>query len=135
MSPVRRTWVPPQSSVEKSPKRSTRTSVAVLLAEERHGAAGDGLVVFHDAGLALGVGADLGVDQALDLGELLRLDGLVVGEVEAQPVRRDERALLRDVGAEHAAQRGVQEVRGGVVEHGGGARGGVDLGGDLARRR
>ena len=44
---------------------------------------------------------------------------LGVREVEAQPVGRHQRALLRHVGAEHLAQRLVQEVGGGVV----GARG------------
>ena len=34
---------------------------------------------------------------------------LGMGEVEAQPVRRDQRALLRDVLAEHLAQRRVQQ--------------------------
>src|SRR5690606_31731065 len=39
--------------------------VAVLLAEQRHGAGGDGVVVAHDAGLRLGVGTDLRVDEIL----------------------------------------------------------------------
>jgi hypothetical protein len=38
-----------------------------------------------------------------------------VREVEAQPVGRDQRALLRDVGAEHLAQRLVQQMGGRVV--------------------
>jgi hypothetical protein len=37
------------------------------------------------------------------------------GEVEAQPVGRDQRALLRDVLAEPIAQRLVQQMRRGVV--------------------
>ena len=41
--------------------------------------------------------------------------GLVVAEVEAQPVGRDERALLLHVVAEHLAQRPVQDVGAGVV--------------------
>src|SRR5215472_2498960 len=47
-------------------------------------------------------------------------------EVEAQPVRRDERALLRDVFAEHLPQGGVQQVRRRMVQHGGLAPRGVD---------
>ena len=41
---------------------------------------------------------------------LLGADRLGVREVEAQPVGRDQRALLRDVIAEHLAQRLVQEM-------------------------
>ena len=37
--------------------------------------------------------------------------GLEVREVEAQPVGRDQRALLLHVRAEHLAQRRVQQVR------------------------
>ena len=36
---------------------------------------------------------------------------LVVREIEAQPVGRDERALLRHMVAEHLAQRLMQEMR------------------------
>jgi hypothetical protein len=36
-------------------------------------------------------------------------------EVEAQPVGRDQRALLRDVIAEHLAQRLVQQMGRGMV--------------------
>ena len=38
-----------------------------------------------------------------------------VREVEAQPVRRDERSLLAHVRAQPLAQRGVQQVRGRVI--------------------
>ena len=37
--------------------------------------------------------------------------GLRMREVEAQPIRRDQRAFLRDVIAEHLAQRLVQQMR------------------------
>src|SRR5690606_41735098 len=40
---------------------------------------------------------------------------LEVGEVEAQPIGRNERALLPNVGAEHLAQAGMEHVRAGVV--------------------
>ena len=45
------------------------------------------------------------------------MSGCVVREVEAQAVRRNQRALLRDVRAQHLAQRRVQQMGGGVVEH------------------
>ena len=44
-----------------------------------------------------------------------RRDRLRMREVEAQPVGRDERALLRDVIAQHLAQRLVQKMRRGMV--------------------
>src|SRR5690606_10961321 len=40
---------------------------------------------------------------------------LEVGEVEAQPIGRNERALLPNVGAEYLAQAGMEHVRAGVV--------------------
>ena len=66
--------------------------------------------------------------------------GVVVGEVEAQPVGRDERAGLLDVLAEHLAQGVVQEVGGRVVAAGRVASLDVDrrrgdlAGGDRRRR-
>ena len=71
------------------------------------------LVVSNDADGR--VGQRLGVGEALDLLDLLGGDRLVVREVEAQPVGRDQRAGLLDVVAEHLAQRVVQQVGGGVV--------------------
>ena len=51
------------------------------------------------------------VGDVLDLRELLVADRLGVREIEAQPVGRDQRALLRDMIAEHLAQRLVQQMR------------------------
>ena len=65
--------------------------------------------------------------------ELLGGDRLGMGEVEAQPIGRDERALLRDVIAEHLAQRLVQQMGRRVIGADRGARGVVDL--ELERRR
>ena len=48
-------------------------------------------------------------------------------EVEAQPVGRDQRALLRHVIAQHLAQRLVQQMRGGMVLADGGAARVIDL--------
>jgi hypothetical protein len=48
-----------------------------------------------------------------------------VGEVETQPVRGDQRALLDRLRPEHLAQRRVQQVRARVVAYGGLARGAV----------
>ena len=54
-------------------------------------------------------------------------------EVEAQPIGRDERAGLFDVRAEHVAQRGMQQVRGGVVAARRVPEGDVDIGAHACR--
>ena len=77
---------------------------------------------------------DLLVDDALDAIELVARDRLEVHEVEAQAVGRDERARLLDVGAEHLAQRGVEQVRRRVIAARRVADVGVDLGGDDVAR-
>ena len=96
--------------MEKSPRRSTRTSASYFSPNRA--------LVVHDTRLGWQIGTDLRIHQALDLDELLGCDRLEVREIEAQPVRRDERALLQHVGAEHLAQRRMQEVGRGVVERG-----------------
>src|SRR5690606_26182280 len=72
--------------------------------------------VRHHTDIGVDVPPDLVVDDLLDTRELVGLDRLVMREVEAQSVRRDERALLLHVIAEHAAKRGVQQMRRGVIE-------------------
>src|SRR5688572_6548936 len=91
--------------------------VAVLLAEERHRTRLDRRIVGHVADVAGSVPADFRVHHPLDRLELLRGDRLRVREIEAQPVRRDQRPFLDYVRAEDLAQRRVQEVGGGMVEH------------------
>ena len=89
--------------------------VSVLVAEEgeRPG--------LHRLAIAGGAPGNLKVVTHFFVRELLRLNeraagrGFEVREVEAQPVRRDQRALLADVRAENRAQRGMQQVRAGVV--------------------
>ncbi len=54
-----------------------------------------------------------------------------VREVEAQMIGSDQRAGLLHVLAQHFAQPGMQQVRGGVVAHGGLANFVVDHGVDL----
>ena len=73
-----------------------------------------------------GVGQDLGVDQRLDLADLLVGHRRVVREVEARALGIDQRALLLHVRAQHLAQRLVHQVRDAVVAHGLGALVGVD---------
>ena len=125
MSPVRRTWVPPQSSTDQpmalppaprsSPMATTRTSSPyfspnsarapeAMRVVDRHQPRGHRRVLQHDV-----------VGDVLDPLDLLRRHRLGMREIEAQPVGRDQRALLRDVVAEHLAQRLVQEMGGRMV--------------------
>ena len=62
-----------------------------------------------------GVPQDLLVHQALDFFDLGAVHGGVVREIEAQAAGLHHAARLLDVRAQHLAQRGVQQVRGGVV--------------------
>ena len=101
--------------------------IAVLVAEKRERAGRDRFVVGQHANVGVVVQAHLLVDERLDLGELLGAHGLVVREIEAQAIRRDERALLLNVRAEHLAQRRMQQMRGGVIQHDRGAALRVDL--------
>src|SRR5205809_839374 len=92
-----------------------RDALAVLLAEERERARAQRFVEVHLLARDLDVGLDLLVDEVLDLLHLAVLDGRAVGEVEAQVIGRHQRAGLRDVRAEHLAERGVEQMRPGVV--------------------
>ena len=55
------------------------------------------------------------IDFGLDRRELIALDRTVMAEVEAQPLGRDDRTRLTHVGAEDFAQRGMHQMRRGVV--------------------
>src|SRR5262249_42238860 len=93
-------------------------AVAVLLAEERHRAAGQGLVqrllLFRDCRVL----ERLVVDEALDLRDLFLRQRREVREVEAQAVGRDQRAGLFDVRPQNLAQRRGQPGRRRVIGHG-----------------
>ena len=103
--PSESTWVPPQNSSEVGPARTTRTDVAVLVAEEGDGAHRSASSARRLGRLDLDVGQHGVVGQREDLVELLAGRLAVVGEVEAQVVGRDQRALLAHVVAEHRPQR------------------------------
>ena len=119
MSPVRRTWVPPHSSTDQPSAlpvgvahRHDAHLVAVFLAEQRARAGLLGVVERHQPRLDRRVLQHDVVGDVLDLRSIsCGGDRLGVDEVEAQAVGRDQRALLRDVIAEHQAQRLVQQVR------------------------
>jgi hypothetical protein len=93
--------------------------VAVLLAEQRHGAQAPRLVERHRQRADRLVERDLGVDAVLHVPDVLVAQRGAVGEVEAQLVRADVRTGLAHVRAQALAQRGVQQVRGRVVALGG----------------
>ena len=114
ISPVVATWVPRAELAAVAADVDDAHDLAVFLAEEGEGALG--LLVEVDlVGLDLRVVDDPLVHELLDLPELGVGHRLEMGEVEAQPVRRVERAGLADMGAQHLAQRPVQEVGGRVV--------------------
>ncbi len=79
--------------------------IAVFLAEQRARAGANGLVLPHQPRLDRRIVLHHRIGDLLDGGDLFLAQGLWMGEVEAQPVGRDERAFLRDMIAEHAAQR------------------------------
>ena len=109
-SPERTTWVPPQSSSDTSPMASTRTFESYFSPKKAIAPALERVVERHGLGADLHVVEDPGVDEALDLLPRDRTDGLEVREVEAQPIRSDERPSLLNVAAEHLAKRRVQQV-------------------------
>ena len=126
MSPVRDTWVPPQSSREADIQHAH--GVAVFLAEQRHGAALDRVVIGHDLRHGGLIGQDLGIDDGFHASDLLGGQRRVLREVETGLVGIDQRAALLDVSAQHLAQRLVHQVGGGVVAHCARATHGVDAG-------
>ena len=89
--------------------------VAIFLAEQRFRARLDRLIGRHQARGDVGVLPHHRIHLVFDAVQLILRDGLGVREVEAQPVRRDERALLADMRPQHALQRRMQKVRRRVV--------------------
>ena len=117
MSPVRCTCVPPHSS-RLEPMSSTRTSSPYFSPNSIIAPSFCASSIGITRACVARVGQDLGVDDRLDLADLLVGHRRVVGEVEARALGVDQRALLLHVRAEHLAQRLVHQVRGAVVAHG-----------------
>ena len=85
-------------------------AVTILVAEEGQCAAlYGGLIAIFVLGHA-GVLSNLLVDKELYIPDLFVGHLLHVAEVEAQPVRGDQRACLPDVRSQDLPQRGVQQV-------------------------
>src|SRR5438876_6641193 len=92
--------------------------IHVFLAEQSDGAGLKGLVQLHDMGFNVDVLPDLLVNFLLDLPYLAGGQRRVVGEVEAKPVRLNQRPCLFDMGPQHALQCLMEQMRRGMVLHG-----------------
>ena len=101
--------------------------VAIFLAEQRQRALRDGLIRRHQMGLHRLVLQDHRVDEILDRDDLFVGHGFLMREVESEPARLDQRALLRHVRSQHFAERFVQEVGRGMVRAGRGAAPMIDI--------
>ena len=106
-------------------------AVAVLLAEQRHRAEIERFLVTHVSNFGFVVAAHLRVDHVFDAAQFLARHRLEMREVETQPIRRHQRAFLRDMFAKHLAQRRVQQMRRRMIEHGGLTARAVDARHDL----
>ena len=89
--------------------------IAVLLAEQRHRAGGDGLLVGHLPRLDREILPDVCVDLGLDGAELIVRDRAVMTEVEAQALRSHHRPRLAHVRSQNAAEGRVDQVRRRVI--------------------
>ena len=117
---MRATCVPPQSSTEKacvcavraSPIETTRTSSPYFSPNSARAPDVDRFVDAPSAASSTGAFCE---HDALAMSSTAPSSSSLIGfgwrEVEAQAVGRDQRAFLRDVIAEHLAQRLVQEMR------------------------
>jgi hypothetical protein len=96
ISPVRATCVPPHSSTEKRSRAHGQHAhlVAVLLAEQRHGAGGTRRVHGHQLRAHRRIGADLRVNQVLDVAATLRVIMPPDGRIKTQALRIHQRAFL-----------------------------------------
>ncbi len=84
--------------------------VAIFLAEQSAGAGRARIVEAHEPRRHLGVLQDDVIGDVLDLFEFGPRDRLRVSDVEAQPLGRNQRALLRHMIAKHDAQSLMQDV-------------------------
>ncbi len=101
--------------------------VAVFFAEQRAGSRFAGVVHRHQPRRDLVILQHHFVGDILDAAQLVRGDRLGMDEVEAQAIRRHQRAALRDVVAEHLPQGLVQKMRRGVMGADRRAPGMIDL--------
>ena len=118
MSPRRFTWVPPHSSTDQpsvlplpAPIDTTRTSSPYFSPNSARAPAARA----SSTAISRVVTSPFCSITSLAMSSMRRSssarDRLRMREVEAQPLRRHQRAALRDVIAEHLAQRLVQQMR------------------------
>ena len=107
--------VGPTAQLDRRAHLDDADAIAVLLGEERHGAEGERIGIGHLASGDDRVAENGIVHLVLDPMKRVRVDGPVMGEVEAQSLRLHQTALLPDMGPEMLAERVVHEMRGAVV--------------------
>ena len=89
--------------------------VAVLLTEQRHGAALDSIVIRHDARRDVDILLDFPIDQLLDARNLLGAHRLRMGKIETRAIGVHQRALLLHVFPQNLAQRCMHEMGGRMI--------------------
>ena len=108
--------MPPQSSVEKSPIRITRTRSPYFSPNSAMAPLWSAAWRSISAGDTTMFACTCSLTSDSTRSTLRILDAGRVREVEAQVVGRHQRAGLGDVGAQHLAQRRVEQMRAGVVQ-------------------
>ena len=101
--------------------------LAVLFAEQHHGACFLGRLDVHHPGLGLCIGQDFCVHFGFDLRNLISSDGRVMCKVKTCFIGINQRTFLLHMGAKHFTQGFVHQVGCRVVAHRGFAHRGVDL--------
>ena len=115
MSPVARQWVPPHSSRLKLGMDTTRTVSPYFSPNNAIAPAAIASLVGLTSVITSVLRRTSSLTSRSIASSSLGGDSRRVDEVESQPIGRDERAGLLHVRPEHLAQRGVQQVRGGVI--------------------
>ncbi len=113
--PVFRACVPPQSSFDTPGTFTTRTTSPYFSPKSAIAPLATAALYGFSSVTHVDVVPDRAIHAQFDLGLLGGLHRSVMREVESQTIGLHERALLVHVLAEHLAQRGVQEMRGGVI--------------------
>ena len=102
-------------AVQILPHRQHPDFLAVFLAKQRHGTRGNRILGRHQPRCHRIIRPDLGIHIGFNQRNLGGAHRFLVGEIEAQPVGRDQRPLLRHMPAEPLAQRLMQQMGGAVI--------------------
>ena len=119
---------PPAKLFAELRHRHDANALRILLAEKRQRPGLERLIEFQNLGLDRRVPHDGGVRQPLDLFQFVSAHRGEMGEVKAQPRRLDHRPRLLYMPPQDLAERRVQQVRPGMVAHGGAALLGIHNG-------